>query len=316
MAKKFQIETFAKEVVKMKLKELNFAVQETREGFNAVAPNGDKYFVLVRGRRRTAGLTESQEDESVKISLKNVRHLLDNDSLNTHLGVVVIKAVSKQVEVIIAPFRDILEINRYFESGRSDICYVRMKGEYLFKYANMPSKLVYTSEPLSSWSDLYLKLGGRIVGDILNGNVLPNKVTLHSQSSVQPTPSPNTQEATDLAFPPDRVQAHVYRILRDTELALRVKYLYRFECQICGHTIELSNGKRYAESHHIQPLGQPHNGPDVIGNILCVCPNHHAELDYGVSEILLSTLSRSEEHPIDQKYIDYHNLKIHNSTKM
>ena len=157
-------------------------------------------------------------------------------------------------------------------------------------------------------------IGGRIVSDILNGNVLPTKVARHSQSNAQPTLSSQTQEATDLASPPDRVQARVYRILRDTELALRVKYLYGFECQICGHTIELPNGKRYAESHHIQPLGQPHNGPDVIGNILCVCPNHHAELDYGVSEISLSTLSRSDEHPVDQKYVDYHNRKIHNST--
>ena len=63
-------------------------------------------------------------------------------------------------------------------------------------------------------------------------------------------------------------------------------------------------------AHHIQPLGQPHNGPDVIGNIICVCPNHHAELDYGVSSLLLPSLRHSTGHNIDAKYTDYHNQII------
>ncbi len=161
MTKKFQIATFAQEVVRMKLTKLNFDVQKTRKGFNAVAPNGDKYFVLVRGRHRTAGLTESQEDEPVKIDLIDASggHLLDDAPPNTYLGVVVIKAVSEQVEIIIAPFRDLLKINGYFESGRRDICYVRMDDEYLSKYENMPNKLVYDSEPLSNWRDLYGRCG-------------------------------------------------------------------------------------------------------------------------------------------------------------
>jgi putative restriction endonuclease len=32
---------------------------------------------------------------------------------------------------------------------------------------------------------------------------------------------------------------------------------------------------------HIKPLGRPHNGLDVDGNVLCLCPNHHAQLDKG-----------------------------------
>ena len=161
MTKEFNIVTFAQEVVRMKLTKLNFNVQKTKNNFDAIAPNGDKYLVLVRGRHRTAGLTESQEDEAVKIDLIDKRgvYLLDNAPPNTYLGVVVIKAVSEQVEIIIAPFRDILKINGYFESGRRDICYVRMKDEYLSKYANMPNKLVYDSEPLSNWRDLYGRCG-------------------------------------------------------------------------------------------------------------------------------------------------------------
>ena len=158
MTKNFQTATFAQEVVRMKLTKLNFDVQKTRKGFNAVAPNKDKYFVMVSGRRRTAGPTESQEKESLKISLKRESggHLLDP---NTYLGVVVIKAVSEQVEIIIAPFRDLLKINGYFESDRCDLCYIHMNDEYLSKYANMPNKLVYDSEPLSNWRDLYGRCG-------------------------------------------------------------------------------------------------------------------------------------------------------------
>ena len=163
MTKEFNIVTFAQEVVRMKLTKLNFNVQKTKKNFDAIAPNGDKYLVLVRGRHRTAGLTESQEDEAVKIDLIDKRgvYLLDNAPPNTYLGVVVIKAVSEQVEIIIAPFRDILTINGYFEfkRGRRDICYVRMNDEYLSKYANMPNKLVYDSEPLSNWRDLYGRCG-------------------------------------------------------------------------------------------------------------------------------------------------------------
>lgn len=118
------------------------------------------------------------------------------------------------------------------------------------------------------------------------------------------------REANELPTP-DRIATTTYRIVRDTEKARRVKRLHRYECQICGHTIQLPNGSRYSEGHHIQPLGSPHNGPDVIENILCVCPNHHAELDYGVAPINLSTLHTSKCHPIAPQFIEYHNEEIY-----
>jgi hypothetical protein len=124
------------------------------------------------------------------------------------------------------------------------------------------------------------------------------------------TSPPETPQASDVPAP-DRVATTIYRVLRDTELARRVKQLNRFECQICGHTIMLPDGSRYAEAHHIQPLGQPHNGPDIIGNILCVCPNHHAELDYGVSPFALTSIRQCDGHAIEQRYVDYHNGVIH-----
>jgi len=121
-----------------------------------------------------------------------------------------------------------------------------------------------------------------------------------------------TRKASDITdAPPSRVATTTYRILRDTELARRVKVLHAFECQICGHTIKLSDGSRYAEAHHVQPLGQPHNGLDTLGNILCVCPNHHAELDYGVISIEISSIRQHDSHIIDERYVEYHNAEIH-----
>jgi predicted restriction endonuclease len=42
---------------------------------------------------------------------------------------------------------------------------------------------------------------------------------------------------------------------------------------VCGETIPLADGLRYAEAHHIQPFGAPHNGPDISENVICLCPN-------------------------------------------
>ncbi|MDQ1305783.1 MAG: putative restriction endonuclease [Actinomycetota bacterium] len=32
-------------------------------------------------------------------------------------------------------------------------------------------------------------------------------------------------------------------------------------------------------SRPIKALGVPHNGPDVLENLLCLCPNDHARFD-------------------------------------
>jgi hypothetical protein len=123
-----------------------------------------------------------------------------------------------------------------------------------------------------------------------------------------PLPAP---PAFDVATPPaERVPTTVHRIIRDTELARRVKMLHRYRCQICGYTMKLNDGSYYAEAHHIQPLGQPHNGPDEIGNIVCVCPNHHAELDYGLFELSRSMLAQVDGHVLGSQYVDYHNKQI------
>ena len=124
--------------------------------------------------------------------------------------------------------------------------------------------------------------------------------------SVKPQLTP-TPVASDIEEPsqPERVKQETYRILRDTALAREVKEANDYRCQICSQTLRLKGGKPYAETHHIKPLGAPHNGPDVLGNILCVCPNHHVLLDYGAIK-----LDAGQMEGVDSNYIDYHNEHI------
>ena len=81
---------------------------------------------------------------------------------------------------------------------------------------------------------------------------------------------------------PRRKTSTVERIVRDTAVAQRIKRLYGNICQICNIplTIDL-DGRSYAEGAHVQALGKPQSGPDVDGNVLCLCPNCHIKLDRG-----------------------------------
>jgi len=118
---------------------------------------------------------------------------------------------------------------------------------------------------------------------------------------------PKTPIAVDIKEPvqSERTLQETYRILRDTKLAREVKLANNYRCQICNKTIQLTDGLSYAEAHHVKPLGSPHNGPDIRGNILCVCPNHHVLLDYGVIK-----LNREDLKNINEEFIQYHNENI------
>ncbi len=72
---------------------------------------------------------------------------------------------------------------------------------------------------------------------------------------------PASNDEAGLAVPKRRVVARSL-ILRDTLLATNVKRRYEFICQVCHTALEMTVG-RYAEGHHLKPLGAPHNGPDV-----------------------------------------------------
>ena len=136
--------------------------------------------------------------------------------------------------------------------------------------------------------------------------VLPRSL----KHSVEDIPTPT---AIDLELP-ERVETTTYRVLRDSELSRRIKALHNYECQICGHSIILQDGRRYCEAHHIRPLGNMHQGRDIEGNILCVCPNHHTELDYGVRYLSLEEIHSHSEHIIALENIEYHNNLVRQLT--
>jgi hypothetical protein len=49
----------------------------------------------------------------------------------------------------------------------------------------------------------------------------------------------------------------------------------------------------------------------VAGNIICLCPNHHAACDLGAIPLDFAKLPRMSGHQIDQRYVVYHNTKIY-----
>lgn len=123
----------------------------------------------------------------------------------------------------------------------------------------------------------------------------------------------NTPKAIDLPIgieEPERQYTTTYRVLRDTNLARKLKLLHNNCCQICGLKIELPSGKFYSEAHHIIPIGKPHNGPDVPENIIVLCPNHHVMCDYGVISLELKNITQIKGHVFFQASIDYHNREL------
>ena len=118
--------------------------------------------------------------------------------------------------------------------------------------------------------------------------------------------------------PAPREDATVQRIVRNTSVSLRVKKFHRYVCQVCGERIPIASGF-YAEGAHIRPLGRPHDGPDVEGNVLCLCPNDHVRFELGslvVQDDLtivdrmtgqtISSLRTVARHKIDGAQLVYH----------
>lgn len=79
-----------------------------------------------------------------------------------------------------------------------------------------------------------------------------------------------------------RVYAQAQRQVRNKQHAAWVKQLYDDQCAICGKALIIdTHGNKYSEAGHVQPVGQPFDGPDHFRNILPFCPNHHKAFDRG-----------------------------------
>jgi hypothetical protein len=78
--------------------------------------------------------------------------------------------------------------------------------------------------------------------------------------------------------PVDRIKVKIQYISRSQKIVKTIKELYDNTCQVCETSIDTPSGF-IIEAAHIKPLGSPHFGPDLLENLLCLCPNHHAALD-------------------------------------
>ena len=85
-------------------------------------------------------------------------------------------------------------------------------------------------------------------------------------------PMPEGNEA------PGRRERTVRYVQRCRSVADRVKALYDHTCQRCGVRLDTPAGP-IADAAHIYALGD--GGRDVIGNVICLCPNHHRTFDRG-----------------------------------
>jgi len=113
---------------------------------------------------------------------------------------------------------------------------------------------------------------------------------------------------------PDKVESYTTRIIRDTLVSETVKEIHQHFCQTCSTRIERPGGA-YAQAAYIRPLGRPHNGPDAVDNILCLCPNCHVlfdgwafaiEDDGSLIGALGGSLFEREDHTVNREYLRYH----------
>ena len=107
---------------------------------------------------------------------------------------------------------------------------------------------------------------------------------------------------------PGKVKQSVIRFIRDTKISRQIKRLYAGRCQVCGIRLEIEPGVYYAEAHHLQPLGGEHKGPDVNGNLICLCPNHHALFDFFAMPFNPAKL-KFNRHALGKSFVNYHNKR-------
>lgn len=128
----------------------------------------------------------------------------------------------------------------------------------------------------------------------------------------------DVQEPAASYGPAPRRASSVLRLVRDTAVTRQVKNLYDYHCQVCQMRLSSPAGP-YAEAAHVQPLGTPHHGPDILANVLCLCPNHHVLFDYGSFGVadsgdllgLPGRLLVAPAHPLATHYLVYHRTRFY-----
>ncbi|MGW3679422.1 HNH endonuclease [Streptomyces prasinus] len=129
------------------------------------------------------------------------------------------------------------------------------------------------------------------------------------------------QEITDedrATSPTARRESTSSRLVRNASIANEVKEMHGHACQVCETRLQYMR-RPYSQAAHIRGLGSPHDGPDELPNLLCLCPNHHVlfdglEIYIDVDDVVRRThggdslghLRRHVNHRIDEAYLQYH----------
>lgn len=116
-----------------------------------------------------------------------------------------------------------------------------------------------------------------------------------------------TQVGADTAV--QRIVVQRMQQKRNRTAASRLKQIYGNFCMFCGVRLQVGEERYYSEAAHIKPLGRPHDGPDIIGNMLVLCMNHHLQYDLGVLRLMktdegFEIVSRIKNDPLHGKLIE------------
>ena len=95
--------------------------------------------------------------------------------------------------------------------------------------------------------------------------------------------------------------------------------MYDNTCQVCKVFLKTpTQGVGISEAAHIKALGKPHNGPDIKANMICLCPNHHAQFDrysfyiepetleiVGLDEFKGQSIIINKKHKVKVEFFEY-----------
>jgi putative restriction endonuclease len=143
----------------------------------------------------------------------------------------------------------------------------------------------------------------------------PDVIATPSVSAILPSEPAHVTAPVGTMTPSQRT-AIVQRRVRITAIAKSVKRLHEDTCQVCGEQLIVGD-RTYSEGAHIQALGGPHDGPDMMNNVLCLCPNCHVQFDLGAitiqndfkilrNGVVDGELRRHPDHEINLGYVAHH----------
>ena len=83
------------------------------------------------------------------------------------------------------------------------------------------------------------------------------------------------------------VVSQTTKLIRDELIREASKIIANYTCRACGKETFLDkNDNNFVESHHIIGYNDTEDGPDVLQNLIVLCPNCHAKLHFAKVDII------------------------------